>query len=76
MLAVLLESTTELLATPEDDEARLEELRESLSARLMVVLLGAQTLARPVRAARSPRESAAASGRGAAVRPVKPVGSA
>ncbi len=40
LLAVLLESTTELLATPEDDEARLEELREGLAARLHVVMLG------------------------------------
>jgi AcrR family transcriptional regulator len=75
MLAVLLESTTELLATPEDDEARLEELRESLSARLMVVLLGAQSLARPVRPARPARTSGSRSAAGqAAVRPVKPVG--
>jgi AcrR family transcriptional regulator len=74
LLAVLLESTTELLATAEDDEARLQELRESLSARLMVVLLGAQALARPVRSA----GTAAASGttRAARVRRVGTTGSA
>ncbi len=52
LLAVLLESTTELLATPEDDEARLEELRAGLASRLHVVMLGAAALAGPAPARR------------------------
>jgi AcrR family transcriptional regulator len=53
LLAVLLESTTELLATSEDDEPRLEELREALAARLRVVMLGAQQLAAPAPSGRT-----------------------
>jgi AcrR family transcriptional regulator len=74
LLAVLLESTTELLAIPEDDEERLAELRQGLSDRLMVVMLGAQAMARPVAPARPRRtSSAAASSRGrGSIRPVDP----
>ena len=60
LLAVLLESTTELLATPEEDEARLAERREGLAARLRVVMLGAEELARTT-PARRPGKAAAAS---------------
>lgn len=70
LLAVLLESTTELLATSEDDEARLEELRVGLASRLHVVMLGASALAGPVPARRrtpaaSPTSAPRSVGKGA-----------
>ncbi|MFN8169588.1 MAG: TetR family transcriptional regulator [Candidatus Nanopelagicales bacterium] len=75
LLAVLLESTTELLAIPEDDEERLQEMRQGLADRLMVVMLGAQAMARPVAPARPRRSSSASPSRARArgsIRPVDP----
>jgi TetR/AcrR family transcriptional regulator, fatty acid biosynthesis regulator len=69
LLAVLLESTTELLATSEDDEARLEELRDGLAARLHIVMLGAAELAGPVPTRRR-TSGTAARARSASLTPV------
>jgi TetR/AcrR family transcriptional regulator, fatty acid biosynthesis regulator len=49
LLAVLLESTSELLALPEEDSAGRRELQQALEQRIRIVLLGADHLAAKAR---------------------------